>query len=301
MNRWTDGDPAEDGLARSLAGPLASLRSAGAGCPDPAVVAAARAGVLPDGLAAAVSEHLDRCRLCQALAADLADPELATPTRLEAARIRATVTAAAGDAGLRAGPGGWVRWLRPAAAAATLVAALAAGSWLFWGRSSPPGVAVSLPATVAERPHRLPLVKPPVIMPLTSVLVFRSQPQADRDRYLADVANALAAYRADEFAEAARRLDAIARTDATAEVLFYRGVCRLFLDQHDLALVDLQRARELASPALADEATWYLAVACDRLGRPEPAIAELRTLCAGTGEHRAQACEALAGFAPAGR
>jgi predicted Zn-dependent protease len=137
------------------------------------------------------------------------------------------------------------------------------------------------------------LEKPPVTMPLAAVLIWRSESRTAQDQYLAALGNALTAYRADDFAQAARRLQVLARDHPTAEVRFYLGVCRIFLGHEDLAIAELGQARKLAQPALAREATWYLAVAYERAGRPDAAAAELATLCGEEGERQAKACEAL--------
>lgn len=59
-------------------------------CPDPALLRAEQAGVLPPDLAAMVTAHVVRCRVCQILQADLAtlDPDPISATEAESLRLR---------------------------------------------------------------------------------------------------------------------------------------------------------------------------------------------------------------------
>jgi hypothetical protein len=295
MRQWTDTDPEEEGLLKDHEESFGALRRRRGSCPEPALLTAAQAGVLPEHLAAGVAGHLRCCPWCRVLAHDLADPDLAAPTAPEAARIRATVFEKGADATPRASRARWMGWWRPATVLGSLAVALAVGWWIVGGRPSSSDVSAPRPVATPQIP-RLALEKPPVIVPLASVLVWRNGSQSAQDQYLADLGTALAPYRADDFSEAVRRLDAVAQAHPTAEVRFYRGVCRLFLAQPDLAIADLLQARQLASPVLAQEATWYLAVAYERAGRREAAVVELRALCGEKGERQGKACEAVAGF-----
>jgi hypothetical protein len=309
MNVRTDDDWEEADSVKELEKPLGALRSPDGQCPDPALLTAAQAGILPDALASGVADHVRHCRACQILARDLTDPELTAPTSLEADRIRAKVFQAGGSwspasasrrvTGLARGVP-WLRWWRPVAVAATLVAAVAAGWWIVGERPGPPGVAAVQPVPPPE-PLRLALEKPAVTMPLATVLAWRDESPGPQERYLTELGEALTPYRADDFAEAARRLDVLSRNYPAAEVRYFRGVCHLFLERYDLAIADLVQARQLARPAMAQDATWYLAVAYERAGQREAAVRELRTLCGGQGERQAKACEALTGLAPNGR
>ena len=318
MKVQTDADAEEDDLIGELEGSLEALRSRGAQCPEPALLTAANAGVLPDHLAAGVAAHLRVCALCQALARDMADPELIAPTDAERARMRSKVLGDAAGAGKVHRPA-WAVWLwgwQPLAAAATLVVALAAVGWWFTTNRQAPQevrpeaqappeaareVAPSQPTTTQQLAAVLLLEKPAVTMPLADALLWRGQSRAGQDKYMEDFGNALTPYRANDFAEAARRLDVLARTHPTPEVQFYLGVCRLFLGQHDRAVADLLEARQKAQAPMQQDAAWYLAVAYQRVGRRDAALAELRALCGEQGEHQAQACDALRVLQPPGR
>lgn len=328
MRVQTDADSEEDGIIGELGGFLETLRSRGAQCPEPSLLTAANAGVLPDHHAAGVAAHLTDCMLCQALARDMADPELTAPTDAERARMQSRVLGDTAGAGKVHRPA-WTSWLwgwQPLVAAATLVVALAAVGWWFSAdRQAPQRVrpqvqvppeaqaptgaapdaareaAPSQPTTTQQLAAVLPLEKPAVTVPLGDALLWRSQSRAGQDKFMEDLGNALAPYRENDFAEAARRLDILVRTRPTPEVQFYLGVCRLFLGQNDLAVGDLLQARQKAQAAVRQDAAWYLAVAYQRVGQLESALAELRTLCGEKGEHQVRACDALTVLQSPGR
>jgi hypothetical protein len=275
-----------------------ALRSARCHCPDPSLLTAAQSGVLPRRLAEAVAGHQRHCAPCQVLARDLTDPELTAPGRLEASRIWRSVSERVAASPPQA-PRPWrslrLSCLATASAAATIVTVVVAGWWTFGTLGPPPTVPAPRLEVTQYRTPRLAFEKPPVALPLASVLTWRDGQGTGADGYLAQLAHALTPYRLDDIAEAARRLDVVARTHPTSEVHFYLGVCRLLLAEHDLAIAELLQARRGADRALARESTWYLAVADERAGRPDAAAAELRTLCGGPGARQAEACAALAG------
>jgi hypothetical protein len=299
MREWTDAGADEAATERGLEAPLAALRSRGRGCPDPALWPALEAGVLPEDLASSAAGHLRVCPLCQVLSRDLVSEDVAS-----AAEANPLVLPAAPAFSRKAEdrePAGWGWLWRPLPVAAGLMMALAAVSvwWMTGWREAPltpapPTPAGTAPAAVTVLAPRLPLVKPPVTVALGTALAWRSDSRADHERDLADLADALTPYRADDFAAAALRLEALTRRHPTAEVWFYLGVSRLFLAQHDAAAADLRRARELAQPPLRQDASWYLAVALERAGATDAAAAELRPLCREGGERQARACDALA-------
>jgi tetratricopeptide (TPR) repeat protein len=299
MREWTDAD--EAAVERDLEAPLAALRSQGARCPDPALLPALDAGILPPALAGAVSSHVQQCPLCQHLARDLASGEFAAA--VEAAPAALPGPPVVPPRAERARPARLPRWLwRPLPAAAGMVVVLAAlSAWWVTGlrdadpispraAPAPPSAAATAPVGT---PARLPLDKPPIAAPLGAALVWRSDSPAGRERELAALGDALVPYRTDDFAEAALRLEALSRQQPSAETWFYLGVSRLFLGQADRAAADLRRARDLARPPLRQDASWYLAVALERAGALDAAAAELESLCGGDGERRARACEAL--------
>jgi hypothetical protein len=300
MREWTDADEGEAAIERELDAPLAALRSHGRGCPDPALWPALEGGVLPESLATPAAEHLRECQVCQALAGDLASDDMTSA--VEANPVALPPPPALPRKAAAATPSRWGWLLRPLPAAAGLLVALAAAS--AWWMTGGPQASVRAPAAPApasgpvraEPPsYRLSLEKPPVVVPLGTALVWRSDSASEHDQYLADLAAALVPYRNDEFGEAAVRLLAVTRRHPTAEAWFYLGVSRLLLGESHAAVGDLRRARELAQPPLRDDASWYLAVALERAGAAEAAVPELKALCAGGGARRARACEALGG------
>lgn len=111
-----------------------------------------------------------------------------------------------------------------------------------------------------------------------------------------DLAQALEFLRKDDFAEAARRLQALVRRqprDATAHLSL--GVTELFLQQDHEAVTTLQAAERLADPDedLEREATWYLALAYHRTGQFEQAKDRLEVLCRGQGRRVMAGCAGI--------
>lgn len=305
MTKFDDADDDERELLEELEQPMRDALLRTAGCPDPAAISAAGAGALPDNLAASLSAHLRECPACRILARDLAATDAAAPTPGERARILARVAERSGGPGLRlqtrdglSMPSRRWRWDWGMAGAVTLaVVAVAVAVWAPWRRavSSPTTGAVARPAPGAVPAivdFVLPLQKPAVAVSLGGALTWRGASTTDGERRLAQLRDALAPYEAGNYAEAARRLDALAgRTDA-ADVRFYLGVSHLFLGATPAAVDSLTRARRGAPAWLLPDASWYLAVALERAGRVDEAKAELRTLCADGGELRAGACRA---------
>jgi TolA-binding protein len=113
--------------------------------------------------------------------------------------------------------------------------------------------------------------------------------------FVEDVAPALNAYRAGDYQTAEREFERIAPQYPDAiEVAFYQGVTRLFLNDAAGATTALESARRLGDETFAAEIAWYLAVADERAGNLVSARAELTTLCAGSSDYRARACDASA-------
>jgi hypothetical protein len=279
---WADPEPDEKEFLDRLPALAEGGGARNAGCPHPDLVLAAHSGVLPEPAQADIAGHLASCPWCAAVVRDFSDPAISEPTREEAKRIRARVF---GAAGLRpASPWRW--WWRPLPVAATAALVLAFGAWMFLGRqASPPGPAAPGLASMLR------LEKPAVKLPLASALIWRGEAQAEEEKYLAELGAALAPYRADDFAEAARRLESLSRTHPQrAEVHLYLGVSQLFLSRTGEAVGSLQQARQLAAGPLAHDAAWYLALALRRAGNDTAAATELEALCAQEGEHQARAC-----------
>lgn len=289
---WTDLEPDEEALLKELA--LFGPPAAGAGhCPEPELVSAAGQGVLPARLAGAVTRHVEQCAPCRALQRDLAALEPVGPTAEERRRIEERIEQAVGRRWWTAVAAGssW-RWALAAAAAVLVVAAVAGGRW--WLTPAPVATPARLPwptGPTAPVAAQYPLEKPPVRVPLAAVLVWRGASSAGQDRHLAELGEALVPYQADDFAEAARRLQALTARRTDPEADFYLGVCRLFLADHAGAVAALRRARAAGAPAMATDASWYLGMAYLSAGQHREAATEFRDLCAAGGAHQAAACD----------
>lgn len=131
--------------------------------------------------------------------------------------------------------------------------------FFFWKDTGPPGL-----ATKEKYPY----------FPLQT----RSQPPQSEESSTTEVrARAFAAYRAGNFAEAELWF---AKAPEKADLLFYRGVTRYFLDRHSAALQDLARAASL-DPNWRAPSLWYQANTYLKLNDQEKAIqtlTELRSL-----------------------
>src|SRR5262249_48775175 len=124
----------------------------------------------------------------------------------------------------------WIDWWRPAVAIAA-AAVLAAVFIPRWRNSAPPAAVTPAaqpgPAQVAS--NLIPIDKPPVRL-TSSVLVYRT-PNSQSERRLEDLAPAFEAYRQDDYGTAEKRFAGLAVKYArSADVQFYLGVCRLFLN-----------------------------------------------------------------------
>jgi hypothetical protein len=228
---------------KSCGGAAESLRARAANCPHPDVLLAAREGVLPGETGAGVMAHLAECPLCQALAHDLADPELSAPTAGEEKRIWRRVRREAGEPPQQS----WVWFAVPAAAVAALVLVFLL----------PRGPHPAPPAPIAKAA----LEKPPVNLPLASALVWRG-PNDEPPRLLQELSDALEPYRAGQYEESVRRLAAFTgRHPKSPEAHFYLGVSLLFLDRKAEAAAALASAHELATGPLAAQTAKYLDLA----------------------------------------
>jgi predicted Zn-dependent protease len=109
---------------------------------------------------------------------------------------------------------------------------------------------------------------------------------------ITDLAPAFEAYRNDDFAEAARRLEPLTgKHPGSVEVFFYLGVARLIQNDASGARRALDAASGLADQAFAPDVAWYLAVADERSGDRASARARLDRLCREGGARAADACQ----------
>ena len=181
-----------------------------------------------------------------------------------------------------------------AAAAVALAAGL--GLWAF-GTTSPrigdrtgqdgPSARRSQPAAtdrldaVSARVAELTRVEPPPYIPLT----VRSA-----DDWRARFDDAMAAYAIGRYAEAAESLEIVAsRQPSAASVRFFLGVSYLMLDRTDDAVGALQRCVDIADPAYADDARFFLAKAWLRKGNREAATSALDAVSRSNGPRAPEA------------
>jgi hypothetical protein len=291
MNGPDDWDDEERDALAPFRDDLDALRERHRSQPPLELLRAARADALPEPLRHTADTHLDGSAWSRTLVegAEAADMPLDTDAQqrlLE--RIREALRAEHAARVLR-------RWRWAAAvAAAVLLAVLVV-------RRSRPGepmatVPPSSPAPVAAAPSpvppvfHMPLEKPEVRF-TAAALVLRGE--SGGPRFVDVIAPAISAYRAGDYATAARELAALeTRYPRSVEVPFYLGVSRLFLEDVDGARTSLEAAQRVSEEGFAADVEWYLAIANDRAGRRSDALAGLDRLCRGTSPRARPACEA---------
>ena len=293
---WTHREPEELELSTELATALGKLRTHATACPKPELLQAARSQVLPSDAAKDIHQHLEGCRLCQSVAADLEALDSASADLDSAAReriwkrIQPEVQNAATDKRVRPR---WNLWFRPLplAAGALAVLALVVGLGVLRDRRQPaPTTAQNQTPVAPPAPSALRLEKPSIILPASAVVVWRGHDDASI-KQSKELKQALAPYEADNYAEAAQRLDRLRKKyPRLAEAPFYLGVSQLFLNENEDAAKSLKDAVNLAGQPLADEANWYLALSLYKSGRGEAASSVLEPLCHAGGKNSARAC-----------
>jgi hypothetical protein len=269
---------------------LAALRDRHAGDPSLNLLRAAAADALPPDLQARVAEHLADSAWSRALVADVEDAEPtldpAAEERMLARVVRPPVERP------------WLsltrRWV-PLLATGSLVAIVAI-VWISRRNEAPAApVATAAPqATVARvEPPRFELpLRPPDVRLSPAALTWRGP--SGTSSFVDDLAPALDAFRAADYARAAQALEPLERTYPRAiEPPFYRGIALLFVDDPLTAIGELQKAERLADGTFSSDVAWYLAIAEHRAGQIAPARARLETLCRAAAAHAADACEAM--------
>ena len=258
-------------------------QSASAGCPPPDLLFPAAEGVLPADVAAPIVAHLEICPLCQELSR-VEPGEAAGPTLQEGARLRARTFPVA--------PRRTVSYRTIAYAAAAAIALVAGGGVLvrLVTRPAAPAAPVAKAGTPAAVTPEfvLALNKPVTELPPESLTLRSASP----DRYASAVERALEPYERGDYAEAVKRFEPVTRDyPSRPHPSYYLGLSKLLGGSGDAA-PDLERARTLADKgsSLRADATWYLAIAFERNGRRESAVATLTDLCAAPGARQAQAC-----------
>lgn len=304
---WMNREPAEPGLPSDLRKALDALRAKLPQCPKPEMLQAAQSDVLPAHQREDINKHLESCPTCKALLADLEAIDNTPLDRAGQTRIWKKVQAAiateiatqiATEAPAvkfeKASAPRWSFWFRPASLAAMTAALTLVAVGVLWVRTrqQPPGNEAAQNRPVVQLPTPasvLQLEKAPVVLPASAAIVWRGQGDA-AVKQGKDLKQALAPYESGDYAEAARRLDRLRKQyPRMAQAPFYLGVSQLFLNQNEQAARSLKAAAIGGSP-LADDATWYLALANHRLGKDDVASSTLETLCKAGGKNSNRAC-----------
>ena len=111
---------------------------------------------------------------------------------------------------------------------------------------------------------------------------------------LSSLMNAVAPYRAGDYAEASRRLDAFTRAHPkVSDGWFYLGASRLLSGEPQSARPAFAEAARLTPGARRDETAWLDATAAARSGAIVDAKKTLSALCDQPGPFKARACDAL--------
>lgn len=247
--------------------------------PDEDAWVALQSGMLSQPARRAVADHVASCASCAVVY-----------------RAISLLTAEAQQGGLRP-PIVRNTWLGASRnillMAGMLVAAVGLVVWIGTRSEGPPA------QNLAPRPWALVLTAPAVQLPARYVVPAQG---ADEDRrFVRAFGDAIAPYRAGDYANAAVALDAVAaRFPDIAEAAFYLGVSRLLAGDAQGARTPLANAARAGE--MRDAARWFGAAAAEQAGRPRDADAALDTLCKGTSEYRDAACAALGqGVVPARR
>ncbi|MBL8218091.1 MAG: hypothetical protein JNL62_02620 [Bryobacterales bacterium] len=264
------------------------------GCPSLDRMLAARAGVLEQDEATPILGHLERCRFCQALAAEFAQGESANPTAQNLRAIRTRMERQMDGRAQQALP--WWRQWHFLAAVAGAAACVAVAVYVGQQPSKPAAEAPQTVAEIRNPQFYLPLTAPPVKLSLHAGITWRSgeEAAASQEAYLQELGVALAPYRAANYLEAAARLGPLARKyPQSAEAALYLGVSLLLVNQPEEARQALEKAASLRHESLRDEVQWFLSVAWERTGNTGKAAAGLKPLCEAQGPYRDSACSAL--------
>jgi hypothetical protein len=295
--RENDIGPDEQEMLEKFGTSFEDLCARHANCPKPEVLIASHAGVLDVATGRNVSAHLEKCDFCRILLRDLTDAELFASRPEEERRVRERVLKEAKAAGKAeaAGAGLLAVWLRRVALVAGAAVAVAAVVWVRLHQSVVP---VTAPTTVAVQPAQPPnpsmlqWEKLPIKLQARSILVLRGKPRNAKEKYAAELIGALASYRDDSYAQTAQELAKVAQEFPDGlEAQLYLGVSRLQLQQNAEAIAPLSAAQKLGSEQFRDDATWYLALAFERVGDTRDGLTELQKLCNGKSNYATRACE----------
>lgn len=289
QSRWKDVEPGEAEFAAQWQARLGGGQPSG--CPAPGLLLAAQSDAVTEQVQTAVRSHLEQCPFCQGLLRDLAEPEFTGLTDATRKSIRARIPSAEPQ---RRAKRNWWLW-----AAVPVAASLVTG--FFYLRTAVPPVedVAAVPEAAAPAPPDqasalLKLTKPAIQLP-AAALVFRGGEEGGEGALL----EGIAAFRRDDYAEAARLLERAAKQQPEiAEAHFYLGVSLLFLERNAEARASLERAEAVAEGDLARHTAWYLAMAHYINGDKKAAARCLQRVCSEAGARQDEACRAFAELSP---
>lgn len=259
-------------------------------CPSPDTLLPALEGTLAEPALTEVRSHVSTCAVCRELTAALESAAAAGPTLEERARLDANRPQRAG----RQVTFNW--WPAAVAASAVLVASA------FWLSQFTEFRSITLPSTtrVAVQPQAprmfvLPLEAPFVDLP-EAPIVLRG---GETDPFVTALIQAAVPFRQRDYVTAAGRMADLRRQYADRpHPAYYQGVALLLSGKPADAIEPLELARRLSEreTPLHSEASWYLAVAFERLGRRSDSAVILTEMCGAGGSFNERACLALRQF-----
>jgi hypothetical protein len=257
--------------------------------PSPPLLLASQEGVLAEATAGIVSSHLAQCGLCRRLLEDLQQPEFASPSAVEVARMRKALPH----------PPERQRRLPVGIAVTVLVAALG----VFTVRSLPDPSSGPLkvspapkkpPATASQPSFRISEISADLKLLSQSVPAARQNGRQNHPAYAAEFERALEFYQQRKFNEAALLLQSLAsQYPQRIEAPFYAGVSLLMANDPVQALEWLTKKPLPRDHPLYADQIWYRAAALERTGDDVEAAELLNKLCAAAGPYRERACAAV--------
>ena len=296
-DRNKDMAPEERELLESLGTSFESQKAKHAGCPAPDLLLASQAGVLNEETAGKVASHLERCTFCRILLRDLSDPELASARPKEEDRIRERVFGAKQAAAKSTHAVVAVRkrpWLLSVTFATAACAVLAVVLWMRFHPGPQPAprvVTITAPREKPSTPSVFVWEKLPVRLQASTILVLRGGPQTSQSTYTSQLTTALVFYQDNQYNEAVQHLAKVVKAFPNGvEAQLYLGISRLAVAQNAEAVEPLCAAQKLGPEQFREDATWFLALAYQRLHDAPHASAELQKLCSGKNDYAARAC-----------
>ena len=255
-------------------------------CPSPDLLLPALEGTLDEPVLTRVRSHVSTCAVCRELTAALEAAADAGPTAEERARLDARQPRVRHRAS--------VSWW-PAAIAASLVLVASA----FWLSQFTEFRSFELPSTArlavrTQTPQQfvLPLDAPFIDLPKAPIVLRGGK----MDPFGAALLNAAAPLHERDYRTAAARMTGLRREyPDRPHPVYYQGISLLLSGQPADAIEPLEQARRLSDSqsSIYIDASWYLAVALERVGRRSEAVTILTEMCGHAGARDEQACLAL--------